>query len=251
MQAGGITLSNLTGIDPTTFLGNPSGSTAGVTTMTSIAAKSILGISNTNFGDVTLGSFLYLGSAVGGTITAAQSLAFTWGDTTNPGMVGPTHQVWAGDKRTIGNLGTDQFLQFRGGSLLSLGSTTSSGVTLMFAGGQGSTYSGLLNDGRGFLSWSLAQGGFYRTVTNAGATLAIQDRFIEVTTGAANQTLNIGYAAAGNTNVLFSVQKIDSGLGTVTIQAPDGINGVTNYTFGSQWEAHEIVCNGLGFRVVN
>jgi len=250
MQPGGITLSNLTGIDPNTFLGNPTGVTAGVTTITVAVAKSLLGISNNNFGDVTVGSFSYVSFAQGLTVSAAQVLQLGWGDTTNPGAVGPTHQVWAGDKRTTGNLGTDQYLQLRGGSLLSIGSTANAGHTLVFSGGQGGTYSQLSNNGLGILSWTFASPGFYRTITNAGATLAIQDRFVEVTTGATNQTLNVAWSS-GNTGVFFYVTKIDSGLGNVIVQDPNGINGVTNFVFSNQWEVHKFVSNGVGLRVLS
>lgn len=195
--------------------------------------------------------FTYISYAKGLTLNGS-TLTAGWGDTTNPGMVGPTHQVWSGDKRTTGNLGTNSYLQFFGASLVSIGTTSvTTGHTLVYASpAQGSTFSSIQNDGLGFLTWKpLGTMNGYRTVTNAGATLNIQDRMIEITTGATNQTLNVGWAAAGNTGVPFTVMKIDSGLGSVTIQSPDLINGVTNFTFYSQWECHTLVCNGLGFRV--
>ncbi len=124
------------------------------------------------------------------------------------------------------------------------------GYTLIMPLTQGSTFTTLQNDGLGNLSWVTGGGGNYQTVTNAGATLALQTRFVDVTTGVTNQTLNIGWAASGNTGVTLDVIKIDSGLGTVTIQAPDLINGATNYVLNSQWQTARLVCNGLGFRVL-
>lgn len=250
MQSRGLTLGNFPLIDPSTFLGNPAGTTQGVTTITTTVAKSLLGISNSNFGDVTLGAFLYLASASGATISAAQVLSLCWGDTSNPGLVGPTHQVWSGDKRTLGSLGASWF-QMWGSSLISFGSTqVTTGYTLVYVGNQGGTYSYQENDGLGNLRFrynGTLNG--YRTVSNAGATLNIQDRVVEVTTGSTNQTLNIGFAASGNTGLVLHVMKIDSGLGSVTMQSPDLINGVSNFTFASQWEAHQLICNGIGWRV--
>ncbi len=251
MQAGGITLANFTGINPNTFLGNPTGATSGVTTITLATAKSLLGISLNNFGDVTVGSFSYVSFAQGLTISAAQVLQAGWGDTSNPGMIGPTHQIFAGDKKTTGNLGTYSYLQFLGSSLLSIGTTNiTTGYTLLMPSAQGTTFTTLQNDGRGNLSWVSGLAG-YQTVTNAGATLPLQSRFVDVTTGVTNQTLNIGWAAAGNTGLTLDIVKIDSGLGTVTIQTPDLINGATNYVLNSQWQTASLVCNGLAFRVLS
>lgn len=249
----GSTIAQLGNIVANSVLGNPTGGAAGITTMSVAGTKTLLGISNNNFGDVSVGSFSYVSFAQGLTISPAQVLQLGWGDTTNPGAIGPTHQVFSGDKRTTGSLGTDKFVQFYGGSLIQIGTTNvASAYNLFLPVAQGGTFTNLFNTGLGTLEWrhpNVLIG--YRTVTNAGATLAFQDRMIEVSTGATNQTINIGYAASGNTGVNFYIQKIDSGLGNVTVQAPDGINGVTNFTFGTQWEAHQIVCNGVGFRVIS
>ncbi len=249
MQAGGITLANLTGIDPNTFLGNPTGATAGVTTITLAVAKSLLGLTLNNSGDVTLGAFLYAGSSVGATISAAQVLSLTWGDTTNPGAMSSTHQVFAGDKRTTGNLGMDGFLKFFGSSILSIGSSAQVGYTIMLPTAQGSIGTVLLNyDGLGNLKFSLADPG--RVVAFTGqTTLSLVDTYIEVTTGVTNQVITLAQAL-GNTGCVQEIMKVDSGLGTLSAQSPDLINGVTLFTWSSQWEVHKFKSNGVGWRVV-
>ncbi len=245
----GATLSQLGNIAATSILGNVAGSPAGITTLSYTAVKVALGLSGTNLGDVSLGAFLAATSTVGATISAAQVLSFTEAQTTNPGMVSANAQTFNGAKTFASDIIANTFLRLVGGSQISIGSTATAGYTLMFTGGQGATFSQLSNNGLGLLSWTLADPGFYRTVTSAGATLNIQDQYIEVTTGSAERVLNVGWGI-GNTNIFFNVQKIDSGLGAVTIQSDRLINGVTNFTFSTQWESHKIVDNGIGLRVI-
>lgn len=243
----GSTIGQLGNIAANSFLGNNTGAPGPILALTVAQTKAALGISLNNFGDVSLGTFLALTSAVGATITAAQVLAFTEAQTTNPGMVSANAQTWNGSKTFAADAQFNTFIKLAGGSLISIGSTANAGHTLMFSGGQGGTYSRLANNGLGVLSWSLADPGFYRSVS-AGATLNIQDQYIEVT-AAADITLNVGWGT-GNTNIFFNVQKIDSGIGSVTIQSDRLINGVTNFTFSTQWESHKIVDNGIGLRVI-
>ncbi len=246
----GATIAQLGNIAANSILGNNSGSPAAITALTIAQLKAMEGTSLVNSGDVTLGAFLAATSTVGATISAAQVLSFTEAQTTNPGLVSANAQTWNGAKTFASDIIANTFIRFMGASQVSIGSTSTAGQTLLWAGGVGGTYSNLLNDGRGFMSWSYAVPGFYRTVTNAGATLLIQDRFIEITTGVTNQTLNCSWSN-GNTGVYFSVQKIDSGVGNVTIQDPNLINGVTNFIFQNQWECHQFVSNGIGLRVIS
>lgn len=199
---------------------------------------------------ISIGTFSYAAFAQGITLFSG-TLTLGVGDATNPGAIGTTAQTIAGVKTFNQDVQLQSYLKFGGASLVSIGSSATSGYTLILPLAQGGTFSVLTNNGTGGLSWTFGAFGGYRTVTNSGATLAIQDRYIEVTTGATAQTLNVGWAAAGNTSILFTVMKIDSGLGSVTVQAPDLINGITNFTFGNQWEVHKFVCNGLGFRVLS
>lgn len=243
----GSTIGQLGNIAANSFLGNNTGAPGPILALTVAQTKAALGISLNNFGDVSLGAFLAATSAVGATITAAQVLAFTEAQTTNPGMVSPNAQTWNGNKTFTNDVILTTFARFIGGSQVSWGSSASAGFTLMFTGAQGSTYSMWQNDGLGNLKFTQADRGFYRSVS-AGATLLIQDRYIEAT-AAADIILNVGWGT-GNTNVSFNVQKIDSGIGSVTIQSDRLINGVTNFTFSTQWESHKIVDNGIGLRVI-
>lgn len=244
----GATIGQLGNIAANSFLGNNTGGAGPILALTVAQTKAALGISLNNFGDVTLGAFLAATSAVGATISAAQVLAFTEAQTTNPGMVSPNAQTWNGIKTFTNDVILTTFARFIGGSQISWGSSASAGFTLMFTGGQGATNSNWQNDGLGNLKFTFADPGFYRSVS-AAATLGLVDRYVEVTTAGSNLTFNVGWGT-GNTNVSFNIQKIDSGLGTVTIQSDRLINGVTNFTFSTQWESHRFVDNGIGIRVI-
>jgi hypothetical protein len=227
------------------FMNNGMG---GCTWSTTDYLKILMGISGNNFGDVTIGSFLAATSTVGATITAAQVLAFTEAQTTNPGMVSPNAQTWNGAKTFAGAVQLNDYLKFGGASLISIGSSATAGYTLILPTTQGSTFSQLQNDGRGNLSW-VQSSGQYTSVSNSGATLAVTDRWVDITTGATNRTLNIAWST-GNTGVMTYITKIDAGLGTVTVQDPNGVNGVTNFSWSSQWETHTFVGTGSGLRVL-
>lgn len=172
-------------------------------------------------------------------------------DASNPGSVSTSAQSFIGVKAF--DSGFIRLKQTGAGSTyLDIGMGAAiTGYTLVMPSLQGGTFSTFYNNGLGVLSFGIpgAYNG-YITVSNAGATLALQTRMVEITTGVTNQTLNIGYAASGNTGAWFNAIKIDSGLGSVTVQTPDLINGVSNFTFSSQWEAHKFVCNGIGWRVI-
>lgn len=247
----GATIAQLGNIAANSILGNNTGGAAPILALTVTQTKVLLGISGTNLGDVTLGAFLAATSTVGATISAAQILSFTEAQTTNPGMVSANAQTFNGVKTFASDIIANSYIRLAGASQISIGSTATAGFTLVFSGGQGGTFTFLQNNGLGLLSF--VQPGTmngYRTVTNAGATLNLQDRMVEVTTGSTNQTLNIGYTS-GNTGVIIYVMKIDSGLGNVTMQSPDLINGVSNHVFYNQWEAHEYIYNGVAWRVLN
>lgn len=245
----GATIAQLGNIAANSFLGNNTGAPAAILALTVTQTKVALGISGNNFGDVTLGAFLAATSTLGATLSLAQVLSFTEAQTTSPGMVSANAQTWNGVKTFASDAVFNTFIRFAGGSQVSWGSTATAGFTLMWSGGQGGTFSLLRNNGLGLLDWTFSDPGFYRSVS-AAATLAIQDRTVEVTTAGSNLTYNIGYAATGNTGVWFEIMKVDSGIGSVTIQSPDLINGVTNFTFASQWEVHKLKCNGVGWRIL-
>jgi hypothetical protein len=246
----GATIAQLGNIAANTFLGNNTGSPGAILALTIAQTKTALGLTLTNSGDVTIGSVLTPSIAAGATISAAQVLQLTGADATNAGLMLAVGQSFAGDKIFGGFVQTNTYLKLGGGSMISIGaSNVTTGYTLFMPSVQGGTYTSLANDGRGNLSWSYAEVGFYRSVSS-GATLLVQERFLEVTTGAGDQTTNIGWGT-GNTGVIFTIQKVDSGLGQVIVQSDRLINGTTNFVFGSQWEAHEFVDNGVGIRVIN
>jgi hypothetical protein len=226
-------------------VGNADGA-GGMSFFTTAYQKSLLGISGNNFGDVTLGTFNYLSFAKGLTITADQILSAGWGDTTNPGMVGTTHQVWAGDKDTTGNLGTFSYLRFRGASLVSIGSSATSGYTLILPLGQGGTLSIVQNNGQGLLSFQ-PQGnvGLMEFASAANLTGATTTRFIGVTTTTSDRTIDL-VNIYGTTGAYVTVQKLDSGLGNVLING-QSINGATQLVLSGQWSKATLIANGSGF----
>jgi hypothetical protein len=227
--------------------------TGGMTWAAATYAKTLLGISNSNFGDVTLGSFLAASSTVGATISAAQVLSFTQADQTSPGMMSGNDQTFNGVKYfnsvIVGWSGIG--LPKPGGPetvYLNSPAGLAASANYMWPPSVGVTLSNMRNDGLGVMTWSQAERGNYISIS-AGATLLLQNRFIEVTTAGTNRVLDVGWGT-GNTGVIFNVQKIDSGVGSVSIQSDRLVNGVTLFTFSSQWESHTFVDNGIGIRVI-
>lgn len=147
-----------------------------------------------------------------------------------------------------GNLQTNQFLQFGGGSLISIGSTASAGYTLILPFTQGSTQTVLKNNGLGILSWGTdgTIGGDWLTVSAANGTATANTRFIGVTTTTADRSVSIDFLA-GLTGVVVAVQKLDSGLGNVLVGATLGINGASIMIMQGQWTKQWFVSTGSGF----
>ncbi len=204
--------------------------------------KTILGLTLTNSGDVTLGAFLAATSTVGATISSAQVLSFTEAQTTNPGMVSSNAQTWNGVK-TFTN-----YIQFAGGSAISLGATGTAGYTLILPATQGVTQSILENNGLGQFSWrpNGTIGGDILTVSAANGTATALTRFVGVTTTTADRSVSIDLVA-GVTGAIVTVQKVDSGVGNILVGATQGINGASIVIIAGQWSKMTFIANGSGF----
>ncbi len=80
---------------------------------------------------------------------------------------------------------------------------------------------------------------------------AVNGGIFEGTTGSGNYTVNLP-AAAGVSGQVIEVVKVDSGTGTVIVDASGGelINGAITFTLRAQYESLRIRCNGVGWDIV-
>lgn len=244
----GASIGQLGNIAANSFLGNNTGGAGPILALTVAQAKTALGISNNNFGDVSLGAFLAATSTVGATISLSQVLAFTEAQTTNPGMVSPNAQAWNGIKTFNSDIIAMSYLRFAGASQISIGSSATTGYTLLLPLTQGSTQTLLKNNGLGELSWGRdgTIGGDFLLVSAGNGTATTTTRFIGVTTTTTDRAVAIDLLA-GLTGVLVTVQKLDSGLGNVLVGATSGINGASIMILSGQWSKMQFISTGSGF----
>lgn len=240
--------------DPNSFLGNNTGSTGPALSLTIAQAKSMLGISGSNFGDVTIGAFLNAESAVGATITIGQTLSFTYANNNSPGMVSNQTQSFIGNKQF-----QDIISLFQGAGFIDQGggpgtafiqgpATIPVSYTLNLPTSIGSTNSLLNNDGLGNLSWSAngTIGGDFLSISAANGTATASTRFVGVTTTNADRSVSIDFVS-GVTGAIITVQKLDSGLGQVLVGATQGINGASIMILSGQWTKQSFIATGSGF----
>jgi hypothetical protein len=74
---------------------------------------------------------------------------------------------------------------------------------------------------------------------------------VRVTTGAVNQTTTLPAPSVANTGKIFTIKKIDSGAGSVTI-VPTGstIDGQTSWILAAQYAHIRLYCNGASYDVI-
>jgi hypothetical protein len=78
------------------------------------------------------------------------------------------------------------------------------------------------------------------------------ETLVRVTTGAATITVTLPAPAASNTGRVWTVKKVDSGGGSVSISATGGatIDGAASYSLAAQYKYVRICSNGVTYDVV-
>ncbi len=178
-----IDLAKIQQIATLSFLGRDTAGNGNVEVLSVAEAQAMLGISNTNTGDVTLAA---VGSAPNGnaaTLTG-QQLNLEPADANNPGVVTGSTQIFGGDKIFNANIQANSSLLFRDATTNILTLNVPSAVTshtLTLPSAQGATDTYLMNNGAGGLTWSTVSASGGATTIGAGVRTAAGQNVANVT----------------------------------------------------------------------